>query len=40
MKGVAMEVKRPFSEVETSSELVRTSNYVRYVGLYHYETGI
>ena len=40
VKGVAVEVKKLFSEIETSSELVRTSNYARYLGLYHYETGI
>ena len=40
VKGVAVEVKKLLSEIETSSELVRTSNYVRYLGLYHYETGI
>ena len=39
-KGVAMKVKKLFSEIETSSDPVRTSNYVRYVGLQHYEPGI
>ena len=32
-----MKIKNVFSETETSSEPVRTSNYVRYLGLQHYE---
>ena len=36
-KGVAMKIKSLFSEIETSSEPVRTSNYVRYLGRQHYE---
>ena len=39
VKGVAMKIKRPFSEIETSSEPVRTFNYVRYLGLQH-EPGL
>ena len=34
------EIKNLSSEVETSSETVRTSNYVRYLGLQHYEPGM
>ena len=30
VKGVAMKIKNLFSEIETSSEPVRTSNCVRY----------
>ena len=30
VKGVAVKIKNLFSEIETSSEPVRTSNYVRY----------
>ena len=37
LKGVAMEIKKRFSEIDTSCEPVRTSNYVRYLGLQHYE---
>ena len=35
-----MKIKNLFSEIETSSEPVRTSNYVRYLGLQHYEPGM
>ena len=35
VKGVAMKIKNLFSEIETSSEPVRASNYVRYLGLQH-----
>ena len=40
VKGVAMKIKKLFSEIETSSELVRTSKYVRYLDLQHYKPGI
>ena len=40
VKGVAMKIKKIFSEIETSSEPVRTSNYVRYLDLLHYERGM
>ena len=40
VKGVAMKIKKLFSEIETSSDPVRTSNYVRYLGLQHYEPGM
>ena len=32
-----MKIKSLFSEIETSREPVRTSNYVRYLGRQHYE---
>ena len=32
-----MKIKNLFSEIETSSKPVRTSNYVRYLGPQHYE---
>ena len=35
-----MKIKKCFSEIEISSEPVRTSNYVRYLGLQHYEPGM
>ena len=35
VKGVAMKIKKLFSEIETSGEPVRTSNYVRYLGPQH-----
>ena len=35
-----MKIKKLFSEKETSSEPVRTSNYMSYLGLQHYEPGI
>ena len=40
VKEVAMKIKNLFSEIETSSEPVRTSNYVRYLGLQHHEPGM
>ena len=40
VKGVAMKIKTLFSEIETSSEPVRTSNYVRYLCLQHCEPGM
>ena len=40
VKGVAMKIETLFSEIETASEPVRTSNYVRYLGLQHYEPGM
>ena len=35
-----MKIKNLFHETETSSEPVRTSNYVRYLSLQHYEPGM
>ena len=35
-----MKIKNLYSEIEASSEPVRTSNYVRYLGLQHYEPGM
>ena len=35
-----MKVKNLLSELDTSSEPVSTSNYVRYLGLQHYEPGM
>ena len=32
VKGVAVKIRKLFSEIDTSSERVRTSNYVRYLG--------
>ena len=40
VKGVAMKIRKRFSEIETSSGPVRTSNYVRYLGIQHYEPGM
>ena len=40
VEGVAMKIKKLFSEIENSSEPVRTSNYVRYLGVQHYEPGM
>ena len=40
IRGIAMKIKNLFSEIETSSELVKSSNYVRYLGLQHYEPVI
>ena len=37
VKGVAMKIRKLFSEMKTSSEPVWTSNYVTYLGLQHYE---
>ena len=34
VKEVAMKISKPFSEIETSDEPVRTSNYLRYLGLH------
>ena len=39
VKGVAMKIKNLFSEIENSSEPVRTYKYVRYIGLQQYEPG-
>ena len=36
VKGVAMKMKKLFSEIGNSREPVRTSNYVSYLGLQHY----
>ena len=35
-----MKIKNLFNEIETSSEPVRTSYYVRYLGLNHHEPGM
>ena len=35
-----MKIKKLFIEIETSSEPVRKSNCVRYLGLQHYEPGM
>ena len=35
-----MKIKTLFSEIETSSEPVRTSYYVRCLALQHYEPGM
>ena len=35
-----MKIKKLFSEIETSREPVRTSNYIRYLDLQHYRPGI
>ena len=40
VKGVAMKIKKLYSEIETSREPVRTYNYVSYLGLQHYEPGM
>ena len=40
IKGVAMKIRKIFSEIETSSKPVRTSSYARYLGLQHYEPGM
>ena len=40
IKGVAMEIRKLFSETETSSEPVRASNYMRYLGLHPFEPGM
>ena len=39
VKGVAMKIRKHFSEIVNSSELVKTSFYVRYLGVQH-EPGI
>ena len=39
-KGVAIKIKRLFSEIETSSEPMSTPNYMSYLGLQHYEPGM
>ena len=38
--GVAIKIKKLFSEIETSRESVKTFNYVRYLGPQHYEPGM
>ena len=38
--GVAMKIKKLFCKIETSREPVKTSKYVRYLGLHHYEPGM
>ena len=35
-----MKIKKLFSEIEASREPMKTSNYVTYLGLQHYETGM
>ena len=40
VKEVAMKIKKLFIEIDTSSEPVRTSDYVGYLGLQHYEPGM
>ena len=35
-----MKIKTLFTEIETSSESMRTSNYVSCLGLQHYEPGM
>ena len=40
VREVAMKIKKRFSEIETSSEPVKTSDYVMYLGLQHYEHGM
>ena len=40
VKGVAVKIKNLFSEIVTSTDPVRTSNYMRYLGLQHYEPGM
>ena len=40
VKGVVMIIKNLYSEIEMSSEPVRTSNYVSYLRLQHYEPGM
>ena len=39
-EGVAMQIKNLFREIETSKESVRTSQYVRYLNLLGYESGM
>ena len=40
LKEVAIKIRKLFSEIETLSEPVRTSNYVLYLGLQHNEPGM
>ena len=40
VKGVAIKIKKLFSAIETLREAVRTSDYVRYLGVQHYEPGM
>ena len=35
-----MKIKKNFCKIETSREPVKTSKYVRYLGLHHYEPGM
>ena len=35
-----MKIKKLFSQIEASREPMKTSNYVTYLGLQHYETGM
>ena len=39
-KGVAMKIRKLFSEIETSNEPARTYNHVRYLGIQNHETGM
>ena len=40
IKRVALKTRKLFREIETSNDLVRTLNYVRYLSLQGYEPGI
>ena len=40
VKGVAMKIRNVFSEIQASSASMRTSNYIRYLVLQHYEPGM
>ena len=40
VKGVAMKIRKLFREVVTSTEPMRTSNYVWYLDLQHYKPGM
>ena len=40
VKGVAMKIKKLLRGVKISRESVRTSNYMKYLGLQHYEPGM
>ena len=40
VKGLAMKIRKLFSERASSNEPARTSNYVRYLGLQRYGPGM
>ena len=40
VKGVAMKIRKPFREIETSNEPVRKSSYVSYLSLQGFEPGM
>ena len=40
VKGVAMKIRKLFSEIETSMKPVRTFNYVRILDVQHDEPGM